>query len=75
MILRNKRTRERIQLSYIDFQNRFEKEIQAALESYIKTENNKPYFKHNKNPESDFYFDLQWNFNHFGNSNWYIEKL
>ena len=75
MILRNKRTRERIQLSYIDFQNRFAKEIQAALDSYIKTENNKPSFKPNKNPESDFYFDLQWNFNHFGKSNWYIEKL
>ena len=75
MILNNKRTRERIQLSYIEFQNRFTKEIQAALESYIKTENNKPYFKSNKNPETDFYFDLQWNFNHFGNSNWYIERV
>ena len=75
MILRNKRTRERIQLSYIDFQNRFAKEIQTALKSYIKTENVKPYFKTNKNSESDFYFDLRWNFNHFGMSNWYIEKL
>ena len=75
MILRNKRTRERIQLSYIDFQNRFEKEIQTALESYIKTENNKLSFKPNRNPESDFYFDLQWNFNHFRNSDWYIEKI
>ena len=75
MILRNKRTREKIQLSYIEFQTRFSKEIQVALESYLHTENNKPYFKTNKNLESDFYFDLQWNFNHFGNSNWYIEKL
>ncbi len=75
MILKNKRTRERIQLSYIEFQSRFAKEIQVALESYIKTENNKHYFKPNKNPESDFYFDLQWNFNHFRNSDWYIEKI
>jgi len=75
MILKNKRTRECIQLSYTEFQVKFAKEIQAALESYIKTENAKLYFKINKTPESDFYFDLQWNFNHFGNSNWYIEKF
>ena len=75
MILRNKRTRERIQLSYTKFQVKFAKEILTVLESYIKTENTKPYFKANKTPESDFYFDLQWNFNHFGISAWYIEKL
>lgn len=75
MILKNKRTRERIQLSYTEFQVKFAKEIQTALESSIKTENAKPYFKTNKNPESDFYFNLHWNFNHFGNSNWYIERL
>ena len=75
MILRNKRTRERIQLSYTEFQVKFAKEILTALESYIKTENAKLYFKANKTPESDVYFDLQWNFNHFGISAWYIEKL
>ena len=41
----------------------------------VKTENAKPYFKATKTPESDFYFDLQWNFNHFEMSNWYIEKI
>ena len=75
MILRSKRTRERINISYTEFKTRFAKEIQAALESYLKTEYNKRYFKINKNPESDFYFDLLWNFNHFGNSNWFIERL
>ena len=75
MILINKRTRERIQLSYTEFQVKFAKEILTALESYIKTDNVKPYFKINKNPKSDFYCDLQWNFNHFGISAWYIEKL
>ncbi len=74
MILRNKRTREYIQLSYTEFQVRFAQEIKIALESYVQTKNAKPYFKINKNTESDFYFDLQWNFNHFSNSNWYIEK-
>ena len=75
MILRNKRTRERIQLSYTEFQTRFAQDMQTVFESYIKTENAKPYFKANKTPESDFYFDLQWNFNHFGISAWYIGKL
>ena len=75
MILKNKRTQERIQLSYAEFQSRFAKEIQAALDSYIQTENNKPYFKTHKNIEADFYSDLQWNFNHFGASIWYIENL
>ena len=75
MILINKRTRERIQLSYTEFQTRFAQDMQTALESYIKTENTKPYFKANKTAESDFYFDLQSNFNHFGISAWYIEKL
>ena len=75
MILINKRTRECIQLSYTEFQTKFAKGIKVALESYIKSENAKPYFKANKTPESDFYFDLQWNFNHFGNSNWYIKRM
>ena len=75
MILKNKRTKECIQLSYAEFQTRFAKEIKVALESFIQTENNQPYFKTNKNPESNFYFDLQWNFNHFRNSDWYIERL
>ena len=72
MILKNKRTRERIQLSYTEFQVKFTQEVLTAFEGYIKTENAKPYFKINKNTELDFYFNLQWNFNHFSNSNWYI---
>ena len=32
-------------------------------------------FKNNESIEQDFYFDLQWNFNHFGISNWYIKKI
>ena len=48
MILKNKRTQERIQLSYTEFQARFAQNIQTALESYIKTKNAKPYFKANK---------------------------
>ena len=75
MILRNKLTKETLEITYPTFRKKFAKEIQVAFESYTKTENNKPYFKINKNIESDFYFNLQRNFNHFGNSNWFIEKF
>ena len=75
MILKNKLTKETLDIPYSEFRKNFAKEIQMALESFNKTQNNKSYFKLNNNFESDFYFDLQWNFNHFGNSNWYIEKL
>ena len=75
MKVRNKLTKEIINIPYNDFKTRFSKEIQVALDSYIRTQNNKQTFKFNKNFESDFYFDLQWNFNHFGMSNWYIERL
>jgi len=75
MILKNKLTHESLDISYADFKIKFANEIQVAVNSYIQTENNKPYFKTNKNFEADFYFDLKWNFNHFGNSNWYIERL
>ena len=75
MILRNKLTKETLNISHAEFRAMFSKEIQVALDSYIRTQNNKQTFKFNKNFESDFYLDLQWNFNHFGNSNWYIERL
>ena len=39
MILKNKLTHERVQLSYTEFKTRFAKEIQATLESYVKTHN------------------------------------
>ncbi len=74
MILKNKLTKESLVLTRSEFYTKFAKEIQTALEGYLRTENSKPYFKTNKPDESDFYFDLQWNFNHFGMSNWYIDK-
>lgn len=77
MILRNKLTKEIINIPYNDFKTRFSKEIQVAFESYCQTQLNKNSYnlKHNNYIEQDFYFNLQWNFNHFGISNWYIERL
>lgn len=77
MIVKNKRTKEVIEISLEDFKNKFQTEIQVAFESYKKTQLSKPFFttKSLSSIESDFYFDLQWNFNNFGNSVWYIDKI
>ena len=77
MILKNKLTRETLEITYPEFRKKFAKEIQDAFESYHKTQLNKySYsFKDDNSMELNFYFELHWNFNHFGNSNWYIERL
>ena len=77
MILKNKLTRETMDIPYSEFRIKFAKEIQSASESFKQTELNKTFynFKDDNLIESNFYFDIRWNFNHFGNSNWYIEKL
>jgi len=75
MILKNKRTRETLELTLPEFKTCFAKEIKMAFESYKQTELAKSYFKIKNVDENDFYFDLQWNFNHHACSDWYIEKL
>jgi len=77
MILKNKRTCESLEITYPEFRKRFAKEIQDAFESYRQTQLNKYCynFKDDNSLEVNFYFELHWNFNHFGNSNWYIEKI
>ena len=77
MILKNKLTKETLEISYPEFRRKFAKEIQVAFESFKRTELNKTFynFKDDNLIESNFYFDIRWNFNHFGMSNWYIEKL
>lgn len=77
MILKNKLTNESLNITYPEFRKNFAKEIQDAFESYRKTPLNKySYkFKDDISMEFNFYFDLQWNFNHFGMSNWYIERM
>ena len=62
---------------WLEFRTTFSKEINVAFESYRKTQLNKySYkFKDDNSMEFNFYFSLQWNFNHFGMSNWYIERM
>ena len=77
MILKNKLTKETLDIPYSEFRKNFVKEIQDAFESYCKTQLNKYSwnFKDDNSLEFNFYFELHWNFNHFGNSNWYIERI
>jgi hypothetical protein len=77
MILKNKLTHKALDISYPEFRKKFAKELQDAFESYRRTQLNKYFynFKEDNSLEFNFYFDLQWNFNNFGNSVWFIEKL
>ena len=63
MILKNKFTRETLEITYPEFRKRFAKEIRTAFESYRKTQLNKySYnFKDDNSMEYNFYFQLQWN--------------
>ena len=66
-----------LKIDYSEFGKRFKDEIQIALENYQKTEASKRLYMLDCRDyiESDFYFDLRWNFNNFSNSVWYIEKM
>lgn len=77
MIIKNKKTKETLNIKYNEFFKIFASEIQIAYENFEKTEFSKNflYYKNKYLIKSNFYFQLQWNFNHFSNSNWYIEKL
>ena len=77
MILQNKLTNETLNISCAKFKIKFAKEIQISFDSYRKTQLNKYSYKiiDDNSIEQDFYFNLQWNFNNFGNSNWYIERM
>ena len=77
MILKSKITKEILNISYTEFKKKFAKELQLAFENYCQTQLHKCSYKikDNNSIEQDFYFNLQWNFNHFSNSIWYIEKL
>ena len=60
MILKNKLTKETLDISYSEFRIKFAKEIQDAFESYRQTQLNKySYnFKDDNSIEFDFYFQI-----------------
>ncbi len=76
MLIVNRHTNEKIDISLVEFKKQFIKQIQVAIDSYIKIQDAK--FTHltkNNCYENDFYFNLQWNFNNLSNSAWYIERM
>ena len=77
MIVKNRRSCKVLELTYSEFRKNFAKEIQVALESFKKTELAKTFFNYldDNMIESRFYFNLRYNFNNFGNSVWYIDKI
>lgn len=77
MKVKNKLTKETLDIPYSEFRKKFAKEIQIAFESFRKTELNKPFYNYqdDNSIEFNFYFQIRYNFNNFGNSVWYIEKM
>ena len=75
MIVKNKRTKDTVEVSLNEFKRKFAEEIEDALESYKRTALAKPYFRMNNDIEGDFYLDLQRNFNQYTNTNLCIERM
>ena len=61
MILKNKRTREILEIEYSEFRKKFVKEIQVAFDSFRKTELNRPFYNYKD--------DNQWSLIFISNSN------
>lgn len=80
MIIKNIRTREILELNMNEFKQRFALELNDAINHYINSQQYRVYLypvkiKSHTEYESEFCFDLRWNFNNHSNSNWYIERM
>ena len=58
MILKNKRTRQVLEIEYSEFGKKFAQEIQIAFDSFCKIEQNKLFYnyKDDNSMEFNFYF-------------------
>lgn len=61
MMLKNKLTKEMLDIPYSEFRKKFAKEIKTVFESFKRTELNKTFynFKDDNLIESNFYFDIR----------------
>lgn len=75
----NKRTNERLVLSFDEFKAQFKTEFERAYQGFIRHETEKnaflPEFMHKHLTEADFLLSLQWNFNNYSNAEWYIAAI
>ena len=60
-MLKNKLTKEMLDIPYSEFRKKFAKEIKTVFESFKRTELNKTFynFKDDNLIESNFYFDIR----------------
>ena len=81
IVLRNKRNyKDKQELNLEEFKNKFSKELDFAIEIFVRDCMNKDiilpsFMTKNKDYESDFYSDLRTNFNFNTISNWYIDRI
>ena len=75
---RNNKVIEELTLS--EFKIKYSNQLISTINSYKRHMESKdvlkPFFMHsNKNYTSDFYSNLQWNFNSYSNFNFYIAQI
>lgn len=77
MILKNKNTNEELEITYLDFRQKFKAEIETAFLNYRIALLKETFYDHSDDykVEFNFYFQLKFNFNDFSKSNWAIEEL
>lgn len=75
----NKRTNERLVLSFDEFKVQFKTEFERAYQGFIRHETEKnaflPEFMQKHLTEADFLLSLQWNFNNYSHAEWYIAAI
>lgn len=77
--IENKRTSEQRVLSFNEFKAQFKIEFERAYQDFIRHETEKnsflPEFMQTHLSEADFLLSLQWNFNNYAHSDWYITAI
>ena len=77
--IENKRTSEQRVLSFNEFKAQFKIEFERAYQDFIRHETEKnsflPEFMQKHLSEAYFLLSLQWNFNNYAHSDWYITAI
>lgn len=70
MILKNKTTEETIEITYLEFRQKFANEIETAFLNYREKQLQNTFYDYTDDYtiEFNFYFQLRFNFNHFSKS-------
>ncbi|MBO6180626.1 hypothetical protein J6O86_02955 [bacterium] len=76
IVKRKTNSKEKLVLTLDEFKKRFAKELKTAIDSYTRLHKYKhslkPPFTKEPDYESDFYFDMRFNYNHNAPGEWYI---